>query len=83
VEFIVYPICSGSLVFGEKRVVGLQVDISAATMAISIRFKKSARFRFLNDVLFPFLFGKGVLGFFSVARLESCLVHGWDWRRKA
>jgi hypothetical protein len=25
-----------------------------------------------------FLFGKGVLSFFSVASFKSCLVHVWD-----
>jgi hypothetical protein len=45
--------------------------------------RSSASFRFLNDVEVGFVFVKGVLGLFSMARLESCLVRGWDWRRKA
>jgi hypothetical protein len=48
---------------------------------------ESARFRFLNDVRetvgFSSFFGKGVLGFFSVARLGSWFVHGWIWRVQA
>jgi hypothetical protein len=41
------------------------------------------RFGFLNDVKVGFVFGKGVLGFFSMASLKLCLVHGWKRRRKA
>jgi hypothetical protein len=43
----------------------------------------SVRFRFFNDVTVGLVFGKGVLGFISMASLKSCLVHGWKRRKKA
>jgi hypothetical protein len=43
----------------------------------------SVRFRFFNDVTVGLVFGKGVLGFFSMASLEPGLVHGWKRHKKA
>ena len=49
--------------------------------ADTLRF--SAHFRLFNDVRVGLVFGKAVLSFFSMTSLKSCLVHGWNRRRKA